>query len=405
MNICLLSRNFHCRKGGTESYPYNMAFALSKAGHKVHIICLNSGSFYRDIEKPGSIFVHDINFKEDPFAGYWRINRIILIDDLRYSMLVAKKIYELIREFSIDIVESGDGLAEGYWYSLKKQVPLVVRLHGHHGIPIDAYKSQLKNHIFRQKLMFLMEKKLISNADSISSVSKNYSELARTLYSIKKEIVTIHNGVREDVFKASNFKERDYKTVLFVGWLQESKGLGVLAKAIPIVLEKRPDVNFILIGKDTRVKGLQKTWREYLEDRVNSKNIEFIYPVEQKELAERYYGKSTICVFPSLYEPGGTVAQEAMMCGCPVVATRVGGFCEFIKDREDGILIPPGDVGALSDAILDLLSDIDLRRQIGERASTKARSHFSLGNITVATIELYSKTIECFKNNNSCRRI
>lgn len=401
MNICLLSRNFHSRKGGTEIYPYTMAIALSKMGHQVHIICTKSGSFHRDIEKYENIFIHDIDFKEELFPGFWRINKIIPIDELRCSILFAKKLRQIITDFSIDIVQSGDALVEGFWYSFRKQAPLVVRLHGHHGMPIGPYKSQLSHPMLRLKLKSWMEKRLILNADGISSTSSDFAGLARAFYAIKnKEIVTIYNGIDDSIFNFTSFDQRNEKTILFVGWLRESKGLGILAEAIPEILNRQPDIRFILIGKDTKIKGTQTTWKEYLKTKVKSENLEFIYPVDSKELAEKYYGKSTICIFPSLYEPGGLVVEEAMMCGCAIIATKVGGFAEFINDEEDGILIPPGDSNALTRAIINLLSNRELRKKIGESASINARKKFSLPKAAEATIELYRRTIESYNERH-----
>ena len=86
-----------------------------------------------------------------------------------------------------------------------------------------------------------------------------------------------------------------------------------------------------------------------------------------------YYRRAAVVCVPSRREGYGLVAREAMAHGRPVVATRVGGLADAIVDGETGLLVPPGDVAALRDAIVRLLEDLALRRRLGEAARDAVR--------------------------------
>src|SRR5207245_329359 len=79
-----------------------------------------------------------------------------------------------------------------------------------------------------------------------------------------------------------------------------------------------------------------------------------------------------VCI-PSLQEGQGIVALEAQACGAPVVATRAGGLAEAVCDRLTGILVPPGRVAPLADALLELAGNAPLRRKYGRTAAAGAR--------------------------------
>jgi len=85
-----------------------------------------------------------------------------------------------------------------------------------------------------------------------------------------------------------------------------------------------------------------------------------------------------LVVLPSTQREGFPLSlTEAAMAGCPAIASRLGGIPEVIEDRQTGLLVPPGDVAALTDAIVELLSSAELRRRFGEAARIRARARFT----------------------------
>jgi glycosyltransferase involved in cell wall biosynthesis len=107
----------------------------------------------------------------------------------------------------------------------------------------------------------------------------------------------------------------------------------------------------------------------------------------------RLYERAAIIVCPSHREGFGVACAEAMAHGRPVVASAVGGLRDLVIDGETGVLVPPGDVGALRTALERLLSDAELRRRLGDAARKRAREHFSWDQAVSLTITAYEDAL------------
>jgi glycosyltransferase involved in cell wall biosynthesis len=116
---------------------------------------------------------------------------------------------------------------------------------------------------------------------------------------------------------------------------------------------------------------------------------------EREELrVSLYYQASDVFIHAAFGEAFGKTIAEAMACGIPVVATRVGGIPELITDGVNGILVPPGDAPAMSRAIQRLLEDDEFHRKISERAIVDARAQFDLDRQADTFLEWYEEILE-----------
>jgi D-inositol-3-phosphate glycosyltransferase len=113
-------------------------------------------------------------------------------------------------------------------------------------------------------------------------------------------------------------------------------------------------------------------------------------PQEQLPL---YYAAADVVAMPSLYESFGLVAVEAMACGTPVVASRVGGLAYTIQDSVSGLLVPDRDPVALAEALGLVLGDADLRARLGAQAATVAR-RFSWPAVADMIEQIYANLVE-----------
>jgi glycosyltransferase involved in cell wall biosynthesis len=111
------------------------------------------------------------------------------------------------------------------------------------------------------------------------------------------------------------------------------------------------------------------------------------------EQLEQLYARAAVVACPSYREGFGVVCAEAMAHGRAVVATAVGGFLDLVADGETGILVPPGDVATLRDALQRLLGDEALRRRMGEAGRARIRERFSWDVVTDATIAVYREAL------------
>ncbi len=159
--------------------------------------------------------------------------------------------------------------------------------------------------------------------------------------------------------------------LLFVANCLPHKGLHFLipalhlVKNIPFVLDIVGDYTLNV----TYVKKIKRAIKKYgLEEQV------FWHGKVSREEIGQYYSRADIFVLPSLKEAFGLVLLEAMAFGLPVVATRVGGIPEVVEHQKTGLLVPPGNIVALSQAITILVKDENLRRQYGRKGKQRLAS-------------------------------
>jgi len=173
------------------------------------------------------------------------------------------------------------------------------------------------------------------------------------------------------------------RMLLFVGRIEPLKGLDVLLDALGILRRngtfERYSICLAVIGGDpdvypeamsSEMVRVQALCREHgLLDMVA-----FLGKRSQDTLPY-YYSAAEAVVMPSHYESFGMVALEAMACGTPVVASQVGGLAFLVQDGVNGFTVPSGDPQALADRLAVLISDTELRYQIGEQAAAIAQGY------------------------------
>src|SRR6266545_7238969 len=114
--------------------------------------------------------------------------------------------------------------------------------------------------------------------------------------------------------------------------------------------------------------------------------------VEHEQL-EQLYARAAVVACPSYREGFGVVCAEAMAHGRAVVASSVGGLLDLVVDGETGIVVPPGDVAALREALGRLLEDRELRLRMGAAGRRRVQEHFSWDAVTAATIATYREAL------------
>jgi glycosyltransferase involved in cell wall biosynthesis len=176
-------------------------------------------------------------------------------------------------------------------------------------------------------------------------------------------------------------EERE-NTVLFFGRLSRYKGIEALLEAEPLITREVPDARIVVAGRD------------YAEDRYGKmsgarKNIVFYNRFIPNREVPRLFRESSLVVMPYVEASQSGVLGLAYAFGKPVVATRVGSIPEVVEDGGTGLLVPPGDAGALASAVLRLLNDRDLRRRMGENAYAKACGELSWETIAKETLLFY----------------
>jgi glycosyltransferase involved in cell wall biosynthesis len=179
---------------------------------------------------------------------------------------------------------------------------------------------------------------------------------------------------------------------LFVGGLEPRKGLEYLVHSLEYVLDEVPSARLVAVAK-TGFRGTDEVgWFKVLSDRLGlAEHIDFLESVTQAELL-RLYAECDILVLPSKTEGWGLALMEAMACKKPVVASRVGGVPELVRDGVDGVLVEAGDVQGLSKAIVKLLKDPALRTRMGEAGALRVLG-FSWDSTAKVVLKAYESAL------------
>jgi D-inositol-3-phosphate glycosyltransferase len=119
--------------------------------------------------------------------------------------------------------------------------------------------------------------------------------------------------------------------------------------------------------------------------------VRFVGAVDLERLPD-YYAAADVCVVPSRYESFGLAAIEAMACGTPVVASRVGGLQVTVEDGATGFLVPWRSPELFAEKLHLLLSDAPLRQRLGARAAESARQ-YAWPRVATAILDLYQEVL------------
>ncbi len=171
--------------------------------------------------------------------------------------------------------------------------------------------------------------------------------------------------------------------ILFVGRIEPLKGIDTLLRAIALLAPEMPcwreELSVIIIGgapgAGIEEVNAELARLEHLRAELGIEDLVTFQGAKDQDTLVYYYSAAEMVVMPSLYESFGMVALEAMACGTPVVASKVGGLAFSVQDGQTGFLVPDGDAEALATRIRLLLKDNDLRQQLGSQAARWARRY------------------------------
>lgn len=362
--------------GGVEIAASNLAFAMGQKGHEVKV-------FTSSIDFRDSIKKHE--------------NIIIYRYGTNFKIETANVSFNLFRKpitHQVDIVHAHFSTPPGELaalrYAKKKNVPFVVT---YHGDPQEDFGNFLRRASVSLYNKYFLNK-VLSYADVIISPSKYYIHESRFLGKYKDKIVVISNGINLEDFKISYSKEEcrkklnlspQDKMVLFLGGLTPYKGPDVLVRAMAKIIKYIPDARLVLVGSGKMRGELEESARK-----LGVRNhVEFAGFVTE-DIKPLYYRAADVFVLPSTMnkEIFGIVNLEAMACSVPIVASKIGGVPDVVKEGENGLLVSPKDSEALAEAIIYLLENEEVRSKMGKNGRKKVED-YSWEKIADETEKLY----------------
>jgi glycogen synthase len=269
-------------------------------------------------------------------------------------------------------------------------LPLVVTLHSME--PLRPWKADQLGTGYAVSTW--AERLAVERAERVIAVSAQMREDILVHFRVEPDrVVVIHNGVDAEAFRRTEQREALARHgvrepyVLFVGRISEQKGIFPLLEAARAL----PDaVSLVLCASSPDTPELAARLEAAVAGRSRVRWINAMLPVAE---VVQLYSHASVFVCPSIYEPFGLINLEAMACGTPVVASRVGGIPEVVVDGETGWLVPPGDPTALAEALRVALADPARARRMGEAGRRRVEAHFSWDRIAERTLAVYRDAI------------
>lgn len=291
------------------------------------------------------------------------------------------------------------GRIAGYFKSVWR-IPMVAMFH-----TLAELKNQVSpNDDERESTVRAgIERMTVAAADRvIASTTVDRGHLEDYYEADRERITILPCGVDLDLFHPGDTDAArgslglsEERMILFVGRIQQLKGIEVLLRAARALVDRAemPPFQVMIVGgrpsgerNDPEIRELHRLQRLVGELGLNDR-IRWAGAIDQRELP-RYYQAADVTVVPSTYESFGLVALESMACGTPVVASKVGGLLATVQNGENGFLIPSRNPDDYACRIAELLGPTKLQQQFGTVARERA-THFGWRRVATQLLDLY----------------
>jgi len=300
---------------------------------------------------------------------------------LRFANRAADRIIRMARDFPPDVIHCHDWVTvlAGIKCRYRLNIPLVFHLHLPNRTQLCASVENLG--LVCADLVTVNSEFMLEQLSS-RQLGDRRSALGR--------VEVIKNGVDLNEFRPCDDWPADDGYILFVGRLVKQKGVEYLLRAIYHAKEQFPDIKLKIVGSGE----LDSTLKRLCTNFMISDRVEFLDWKSGQELV-RLYQKAQMVVIPSIYEPFGMTALEALACQRPVVASRVGGLQEIVGHKTTGFLAEPKDPLDLAQWIMTLLSSPDLRNEMGAAGRKFVSSNgYTWPQIARQFIQLYKVLLD-----------
>jgi glycogen synthase len=374
-------------EGGLARHVRKLAEELVELDVDVHVLT-RGGEESPAEEQAAGVVIHRIREPKRPTdLGEF----VAWVERMNSDMLAAG--VELGDRYSFDLVHGHDWLVANAGDHLAKRfdAPLVTTIHAtEHG----RHQGWVDKH--PQSYIHGVERWITNRSDRVIACSFYMREQIADIFGVEEERVSvIPNGIDPADLRPQDpdelrrlrlqFARPDEKLVLLVGRLVYEKGFQLALEAMPEVIERVPGTRFLVAGSGTHEAKLRRQASELgLMDHgtflgwIGDDVLHSLYPI------------ADVCVVPSIYEPFGLVALEAMASGCPCLVADTGGLREVVPHEEAGLRFRARDPAALAEMAVRVLDD----EQLGQRLVSEGLEHirrFDWAEIAEQTAEVYAE--------------
>jgi len=354
VKIALVSPYDFAHPGGVILHISYLERYFTRMGHEVRVIA------------PASRAVPDFGDRFIPIGRPRPIPSSGSIARCTISLWLAPKIREVLEREKFDVIHLHEPLMPMLCTSILRlsNTANIGTFHASYGKPGYNFARPIGKWILRRWFRKL---------DGKIAVSKPAVEYAQTNFPGYYNIIP--NGVDVEHFSPDVAPIEEFKdgklNILFVSRLEKRKGLNYLLQAFKQVKEEIPNTRLIIVGPGTR---LRRKYERYVA-KSGLKDVIFVGLVAYDELPRYYKTADVFCAPAIASESFGIILLEAMSMGKPIVASNISGYANVVSHGVDGLLVPPADKDKLAKALISLLGDESLRREMGAKGRAKALEH------------------------------
>ena len=351
LKIALVSPYDFAHPGGVAVHISYLEHHLTRLGHEVKVIAPAS----KAIPSFGDRFIPIGSPRPVPTSG--SIARVTL------SPWLSKRVKAVLEREKFDIIHLHEPLMPMLCTTVLRlsQAANIGTFHACHGSP---------GYDFAKPVGTWMLKRWFRKLHGKIAVSKPAMEFACSYFTGYYNIIP--NGVDVEHFSPDISPMEDFcdgkLNILFVSRLEKRKGLNHLLAAFKRVKREIPNSRLIVVGPGTRLRrGYERVVR-----RSGLEDVVFTGLVPYEELPRYYKTADVFCAPATGRESFGIILLEAMALGKPIVASNIEGYASVLAHNAEGLLVPPGDEEMLVRALISLLTDEALRREMGARGRAKS---------------------------------
>ena len=377
MHICFLTNEYPkqgASHGGIGTFVKFLAENLVSKGITVSIVGINNSLLNENIvDKKVSIYRLG--------KSHWKFGKFY-----HHTRKIQNKLKEIHLQNPIDIVEGSE--LNFAFFPNKTPYKKLIRLHGGHHF--FAIEQGLKPALWRG----FQEKRSFKKADYYVAVSNFVGNQTKKYLNSNFSFETIYNSINLENFYESNIeKEKPFK-IVFIGTVCEKKGIDKLILALPIIKKQHPEVTLDIVGRDWFSQE-GESYMKYIKTMIGEdikESVQFLGSMPYQALP-RIIESSKICVFPSIVESFGLTIIEAMAMGKAVAASDIKPFKEIVANSNSVSFFNPNSIEDISEKISVLLSDKQLRGDIGKKSREHICTMFETNKIVADNINFYKSIL------------
>ncbi len=348
-------------EGGLARHVRKLSESLAELGTEVHVLT-RGGEESPPEEVMRGVTIHRVR---EPTRPRELGEFVAWVERMNADMLAAG--VELGDRYDFDLVHGHDWLVAGACDHLARRfdAPLVTTIHAtEHGRHQGWVDEHPQSHIHG------VEQWITNRADRVIACSSYMREQIADIFGVPEQrISVIANGIDPEDLQTldtnglqrlrADFAAPDELLVLLIGRLVYEKGFQLALEAMPTLIERLPNTRFLVAGSGTHEAQLRSQ-----ADELGLMDHGTFLGWIGDDVLHSLYRIADVCVVPSIYEPFGLVALEAMASGCPCIVADTGGLREVVVHDEVGLRFTSGDPDSLAAVTERVLSDAALGRRL-----------------------------------------